>query len=197
MKIKTVIALAALVVVVAALGFVLGTKETVETGAAGNGGTDVGIQYKGHVLVEKYDARLGKWLLVADKDNLLMNNGKEYIKKQIGNDTSLATNSTKYISLSNNAPAEIVATLTVLPNENTTGGLARALATYASNGTGAWNYTKTFTATATGSVQLTGLNFEGTAGGDGTLFAATSFTSATLLADDQLRVIWSINLTSG
>lgn len=195
MKIKTVIILAALLVAAAALGFVLGTTETVETGAADNGGTDVGIQYKGHVLVEKYDARLGKWIVVADKDNLLMNQGKEYIKRQIGNDSSLATNSTKYISLSNNAPAEIVATLTVLPGENTTGGLSRALATYASNGTGAWNFTKTFTATASGSVQLTGLNSEGTAGGDATLFAATSFTQATLLADDQLRVIWSISIS--
>ena len=195
MKIKTVIVLAALVVAAVALGFVLGTKETVETGAAGNGGTDVGIQYKGHVFVEKYDAKLGKWIVVADKDNLLTNIGKEYIKKQIGNDTSLATNSTKYISLSNNAPGEIAATLTVLPGENTTGGLARALATYASNGTGAWNFTKTFTATATGSVQLTGLNSEGTAGGDGTLFAATSFTSASLLADDQLRIVWSISIS--
>lgn len=194
MKIKTVIALAALVVAAAALGFVLGTKETIETGAADNGGTDVGIQYKGHVLVEKYDARLGKWIVVADKDNLLVNNGKEYIKKQIGNDTSLATNSTKYISLSNSATAPDAA-WTVLPGENTTGGLARALAPYATNGTGAWNYTKTFTATGTGSVQLTGLNFEGTAGADGSLFAAIQFTQATLLADDQLRIVWSISIT--
>lgn len=196
MKIKTVIALAALLVAAAALGFVLGTKETVETGAADNGGTDVGIQYKGHVFVEKYDARLGKWIVLADKDNLLMNNGKEYIKKQIGNDTSLATNSTKYISLSNNAQGSIVATLTVLPGENTTNGLSRALATYASNGTGAWNYTNTFTAAGTGgSVQLTGLNFEGTAGADGTLFAATDFSAASLQAADQLRVIWSISVS--
>lgn len=193
MKIKTVIALAALVVAATALGIVLGTKETVEPSAADNGGTDVGIQYKGHVLVEKYDARLGKWILVADKDNLLVDNGKEYIKKQIGNDTSLASNSTKYISLSNDATVN--AGLTRLVSENTTGGLARALATYASNGTGAWNYTKTFTATATGSVQTTGLSFEGTPNADGSLFAAIAFTQANLLADDQLRIVWSISVS--
>lgn len=194
MKIKTVIALAALVVAAAALGFVLGTKETVETGAAGNGGTDVGIQYKGHVLVEKYDARLGEWILVDDKDNLLVDTGKNYIRKQIGDNTSVATNSTVWISLSNDATVP-AAGLTVLAAELNANGLSRAQATYAANGTGAWNYTNTFTATGAVSAQLTGLQFASTPVSDGNLFAAVQFSAASLQAADQLRVIWSISVS--
>ncbi len=160
----------------------------------GDDGSNVAIKYSGHVKVEKYDAELGTWTTLTDKHNLLVNNGKEYIKKQIGDGTSVATNSTKYISLSNDTTAPDAA-WTVIPAEITTNGLDRASATYAANGTGAWNYTYTWTATGSQAVQLTGLNYAETDGSDGNLFAALQFAATSLAVNDQLRVIWSISVS--
>lgn len=160
----------------------------------GDDGSNVAIKYSGHVKVEKYDAELGTWTTITDKHNLLVNTGKEYIKKQIGDDTSVATNSTKYISLSNDTTAPDAA-WTVIPAEITTNGLDRAASTYAANGTGAWNYTYTWTATGSQAAQLTGLNYAATDGSDGNLFAALQFAATSLAVNDQLRVIWSISVS--
>jgi len=158
-----------------------------------NGGSDVVIGYHGHVKAEKFDSKLGQWVTITDKDNLLVDNGKDYIKAQIGGGASAATNNTKWISLSNNATAP-AAYLTNIPDEIVANGFSRAASTYASNGTGAWNYTYTWTATSTQNVQLAGLNYGDTAN-DNKLFAILQITSTNYAVDDQLRIIWSVSVS--
>jgi len=151
------------------------------------------ISYKGHVEVYKIPADTGIPEKVADKDNLLVTNGKTYIRTQIGSGSASASSSAKYISLSNDATAPDVSWVDI-PTEITANGLGRAAATYAANGTGAWNMTYTWTATGAQSAQLTGLSSGGTPS-DNTLFAALQFASVTLATNDQLRVIWSVSVS--
>jgi hypothetical protein len=152
-----------------------------------------GISYKGHVEVYKIPVETGIPEKVADKDNLLVTNGKTYIRTQIGSGSAAASSSAKYISLSNDATSPDVAWVDI-PTEITTNGLGRASATYAANGTGAWNQTYTWTASGAQSAQLTGLSSGGTPA-DNTLFATLQFASVTLATNDQLRVIWSISVS--
>ncbi len=153
------------------------------------------IHYKGHVDIYKTTYTTGKTELVTSKSNLITNMGKEYIKQQIGNGSAVASNSTKFISLSNDASAAD-AGWSVIPAEITTNGLDRnATAIYQSNGTGAWNYTAVFTATASQSAQLTGLNWDPVDNKAGNLFAALTFTPQSLLVNDQLTVVWSISVS--
>lgn len=157
-------------------------------------GTNVDIKYRGHVDVYKIPANTKSPILVYSGKNLLVDNGRNYIRTQIGNGSAIASNSTKYISLSNSASAPAAGD-TIIPAEITTNGLARATATYLTNGTGAWNYTYTWTATGAQSAQLTGLNYDSIAGSDGNLFASLQFTAVSLQANDQLRVVWSISVS--
>jgi hypothetical protein len=160
-----------------------------------NDGTSVGIHYNSDVQIYKFTAETGVKNLVYENHNLLVNNGKEYIKTQIGSGSAVASNSTKYISLSNSASAPGAGD-TVIPAEITAGtGFDRAVATYSSNGTGAWNYTKVFTATNSQSLQLTGLNYNSVSASDGNLFASLAFTPQSMLVNDQLTVVWSISVS--
>lgn len=181
--------------IVAAISVMAGLIVESNTGNydSGNTGSDIAIGYHGHVKAEKYDVSIGKWITVADTDNLLVDNGKEYIKAQIGGGASAATNSTKWISLSNNSTAP-AAYLTNIPNEIVTNGFSRAAATYVDNGTGAWNYTYTWTSTGTQGIQMAALNYGDTAN-DNKMFAALAMNYASYALDDQLRVIWSISVS--
>ena len=152
-----------------------------------------GIAYKGHVEVFKIPASTKIPEKIADKDNLLVTNGKTYIRTQIGSGSASASSSAHYISLSNDATAPDAAWVDI-PAEITTNGLGRAAGTYAANGSGAYNYTYTWTASGAQSAQLTGLSYGGTPA-DNTLFAALQFTPVTLSINDQLRVIWSISIS--
>jgi hypothetical protein len=193
---RVLIAIAAIIILAFAGLHAFNEGGEAQAAAQSGGGRDrVDIGYEGYVTVQKYDARLGEWeTIAAGKHNLLVDNGKNYIRKQIGDDTSVATNSTKWISLSNDGTAP-AAGWTIIPTEINVNGLSRAQATYAANGTGAWNYTYTWTATGAQSVQLTGLNYAPTAASDGNLFAALQFTSTSLQANDQLKVVWSITVS--
>lgn len=193
---RVLIAIAAIVILaIAGLHAIKGGADVQAAAQSGTGTDRVDIGYDGYVTVQKYDASLDKWeTLAAGKHNLLVDNGKNYIRKQIGDDTSVAANSTKWISLSNDATSP-AAGWTIIPTEINANGLSRAQATYAANGTGAWNYTYTWTATGAQSVQLTGLNYAPTPTSDGNLFAALQFTSTSLQANDQLKVVWSITVS--
>lgn len=155
--------------------------------------SDVAITYKGHVDIYKVESN-GKTTHVVSKDNLLVDNGKNYIRKQIGDGTSTASNSTRWISLSNDTtpPASV---WTQILSEINANGFTRAVAIYQSNGTGAWNYTYEWTATASQSVQLTGLQYASTPASDGNLFAALQFAQQDLLINDKLKVVWSISVS--
>lgn len=159
----------------------------------GNDPFSQGISYHGHVDVYKIPADTGKLELVDSKDNLLVTNGKTYIRTQIGSGSATGSSSASYLSLSNDATAPDAAWVDI-PAEIVANGLSRAQGTYAANGTGAYNYTKTWTATGAQSAQLVGLNYGNTAN-DGTLFASVQFSGVTLATNDQLQIIYSISVS--
>ncbi len=172
---------------------VIGVGSILTTPYSLDDGTHQNLKYDGYVNVDVKKAGTDTWQpLASGKHNLLVTNGKNYIQTQIGNGNAVASNSTKYISLSNDATSPDAA-WTVIPTEIASNGLTRATATYLANGTGAWNYTYTWTATGAQSAQLTGLNYA--PANDGNLFAALQFTAVSLVANDQLRVIWSISVS--
>lgn len=119
--------------------------------------------------------------------------GKNYIEGKLG-DSSYANN-TKFaddisVSTSTDSPAEA---WTQIPTEITTGGLERASGTYASTGDGVWTVSHQFTASATHTnVQLTGLQWDATAGSNNDLLGADTFTPVTLNSGDKLTVTWTI-----
>ena len=121
---------------------------------------------------------------------VLTNIGKDWIENQLGNSPS--TTAAQFIALSTDTSTPS-ASWTAIPNEITTGGLARAQGTYSDNGVGSWKITKTFTATSsfTG-VQLTGLYYASTGS---TLLAADTFTSVNLNPGDQLTVTWTVTVS--
>jgi len=152
-----------------------------------------GITYKGHVEIYKIPADTGIPEKIIDKDNLLVTNGKTYIRTQIGSGSAAASSSARYMSLSNDTTAPDASWVDI-PAEITTNGFGRAGATYAANGTGAWNLTYTWTASGEQYVRLTGLN-TGAVASDGTLFASLAIPEAHMFTNDQLREIWSISVS--
>jgi len=126
-----------------------------------------------HDEVERYDA-----------PNLTCNAGLEAAKAHL---FSTAGAVAKYIALSCNAGSPL-ATWTTIPEEITTGGLARAAGTYAGDGTGVCKLEHLFTASATHTdVQLMGLLDAAT---EGNLYFAATITAATLISGDQLTAKW-------
>jgi len=155
------------------------------------------INYKATVCA-KVIKNTGEVIDLGCQHNLLVNQGKDYILElmsgidQVG--ATPGTDYAKYISLSTNSTAPD-ASWTVIPDEITSGGLERAAGTCTRNTVGNWTCEHTFTATTsfTG-VQLTGLNWNGTAGAH-SLVAAAQFSAVNLEADDQLQIKWTITVS--
>ena len=128
--------------------------------------------------------------LIAETHNLLTNIGKEFIEDQL---TNPSTNTTKYISLSTGA-TDCSESATVLANEITTAGLARAEGTVTDSGTGNFTVEKTFIATGSVSdVQVAGLHWYSS--GDDNLFACANFTAVNLEANDELTIKWTVSIS--
>ena len=152
------------------------------------------IKYNAIVCAEVIKSN-GEVIDLGCQHNLLVDQGKDYILElmsgidQVG--ATPGTDYAKYISLSTNSTAPD-ASWTVIPDEITSGGLARAEATCTRNAVGNWTCEYTFTPTEsfTG-VQLTGLNWNGTAGAQ-SLVAAAQFSAVNLEANDQLQIKWTI-----
>ena len=148
--------------------------------------TKQGIDYKATVCVYLNGQ------LIECKSNLITNIGKEFVEDQL---TNPSTNSIKYISLSSSTsdPSE---SWTILPDEITTNGLERAECSITDIGYGQWSCEHTFTATGSVSgVRLAGLNWNSTSNSDNNLFAASSFTTVNLEANDQLLIRWNITIS--
>jgi len=114
------------------------------------------IYYEFHCWIEQY--RDGKLISKTYHAMTLTDYGKDQMEKLLGGDSTYAF---KYHACSNDSTAVDVA-WTTLPNEITTDGLARAVATYASTGTGTWNMTNTWTVTGSNSTKLYGVYSEST-----------------------------------
>lgn len=127
-------------------------------------------------------------LEITESTNVTCNAGLEAAKSRLFESATTETVA-KYIALSSSSSSP-VNTWTEIPAEITTGGLERAVATYAGNGTGVCKLTHQFTASATHTdVQLMGLLDNVINGSDDLYFAAT-ITPATLISGDQLTAEW-------
>lgn len=120
--------------------------------------------------------------------------GKDWVEQQLFTDTN-STDNALYISMSNNETAVDLA-WTMLPDEATTEGLARAAGSYASTGTGTANITKTFSVSGTNSTCLYGINAGPYASYPNSLIAAEQQGSGArknLVAGDTLAItiVWS------
>ena len=166
-------------------------------GSNSNYSAEDAINYKATVCA-KVIKNTGEVIDLGCQHNLLVDQGKDYILELMsGIDQTGATPGTdyaKYISLSTNSTAPD-ASWTVIPDEITSGGLERATGTCTRNAVGNWTCEHTFTASAsfTG-VQLTGLNWNGTAGAH-SLVAAAQFSAVNLEANDQLQIKWTITVS--
>lgn len=123
--------------------------------------------------------------------NLRTTVGIDYVADSLGKSASRPAVA-EFIAVSQNATAPAAGD-TTLTSEETTGGLARAAATYNHTG-GATSYTlaKTFTASATFStLQKAGLF---NAASVGTLVLENTFTSTALASGDQLTITWTVNI---
>jgi hypothetical protein len=153
------------------------------------------LSIRGHVVVEAYhyDEETGTYDLFYhdESSNLMVDIGFDWVEDQLGDSPS--GDPAKWISLSTDGTAP-AAGWTQIPTEIAAGGLERAVGTYASTGTGAWEIEATFTASATHTnVQLTGLQYASS--GDGNLMAANQFTAVTLNSGDALTITWQLSLS--
>jgi len=138
----------------------------------------------GRVLVFKN----GK--LVAYTENLVVNGGLELVELLLR--TTYNTSMVSCIAVATDMPSPS-ATWTSIPNEITTGGLARANGTITDLGTGNWRVEVTYTATASfTNVNGTGIYWQLTGNN---LFAAAGFTGVNLVSGDQLTVRWEFTVS--
>lgn len=134
--------------------------------------------------------RNGEIIYHYDTHNFVTNIGLDYCEQQLG---GTPTSAAIYASLSTSSQAPLH-TWTILPDEITTGGLARGPGTYTSLSVGQWKIEKTFTATTsfTG-VQISGLHWASS--GDNNLYAVCTMPSANLQTNDMLVIQWQITLS--
>jgi|GEM_PF-1379803 len=148
----------------------------------------------GHTCVYIKRAGMSDFIKWECSDNLVVDQGKDYLLELMsGIDQTGAvpgTDFAKYISLTDNATLNSADT--VLNQEITTGGLARAEGICSRNGVGNYSCVVIFNATAsfTG-VNGTGLNWNATPGA-ATLVAENSFTPVNLISGDSLKINYTI-----
>jgi len=135
-----------------------------------------------HMRVEHW--RDGKILSVTEHPMTLTNFGKNWIADKLsGASSDFFMNNATWIGMSNSTSA-VDKAWTILPDEITTDGLARAQGTVTDTGTGTWNVTKTFSVTGIASTKLYGLYLN-------------AYNGATLLAAEQQGEANQKNLASG
>ena len=146
---------------------------------------DVGLE----IHVEMWHYRDGELISYSHHPGVLTTLGQNFIEDQLGDTPS--TDPAKWIAVSNNATAPSAAWI-VIPAEITTGGMGRAAGTYVDNGDGAWNITKAFSPTGSGSCRLTGLYWA--VAGD-FLLCADTFTQVNAESGDTLEIEWSLTVS--
>lgn len=115
--------------------------------------------------------------------------GRSLIKNLIANST-FSKETANYISLSSNSSTPSTY-WGEIPNEISTGGLTRALATYTSLGYGTFRISHEFTAsTSINDIQLVGLNWESS--GNNNLLCSDKFTPVDLESGDKITINWEL-----
>ena len=159
-------------------------------------GAGTSVQWHGVLDLYLKEAGSDEWTqVIHGEPNLITNIGANRIRGllngSIANPAEIAN-----LSLSDDASAASAA-WTVLPSEITTNGLDRATAAagLVNNGTGKFNITHTWTASATQSCQLIGTHWSDSDGSDNNLFSALKFTQQNLLVNDQLQAVYSVEIS--
>lgn len=157
-----------------------------------------GVNISGWVKVQV--VRDGKVIYFHEGHNLITNQGKDIISKQVFQFNVNVTqksnpNASAVIALSTDATAPS-ASDTTLTGEITTGGLGRKLGTvHHTNSTSTVTIRTTFTATGTHTgVQKAGLFNILTASSAGML-AENTFSSVNLISGDQITITWTITIS--
>jgi len=140
--------------------------------------------------------RNGEIIYRYETHNIIVTGGATWVKDFLQSGTTGATNATDDISMS--ADPSPQTSWTKLPSEITTGGLARKTADTVSavNSTAYWA-NATWTATASFTINCTGLHHDPTPGSDGNLVAAATIDTATLIANDEIEIDWLVNVPPG
>jgi len=156
--------------------------------------SDQTIPIEGYYSVYLYKHLEDKWYTLAEnKKNLLTNGGRDLFHAQCYTNVSAGTRGGGCIAVTSDATAP-AATDTVLTGEISTNGLARADATTKTHGAGTNSTLIEHEWTASGThnnVQKCGL-FNATS--SGTLTHTGTFTTASLISGDKLKVSYTLNL---
>lgn len=148
----------------------------------------------GYVTVQKWSVLTGEWEMIDQfHPNLLTNNGRDLFHAQCYTNTSAGTRGGGFMAVTSDATAANAAD-TSLASEISTGGLARADATTKTHsaGTNSTTIEHEYTASATHTnVQKVGLF---NAGSGVTLTHEGTFTAASLISGDKLKVTYVLNL---
>jgi len=115
------------------------------------GGVDIPVD----VHFELYHYRDGVLIDYCRQAGVLTTVGKNWIEDQLGDSAGTEAD---WIGLSNSTSSPSSA-WNIIPSEITTGAMGRAQGTYADNGDGNWNITKSFSPTESNSTQLVGLYY--------------------------------------
>ncbi len=153
---------------------------------------DAGPDPAGHVSVIGF--RDGEIFYEYEQHNLITTIGSTQLRDFLGfsNHTNAAC---IYLSLSDDgAPA---ASWTKLPTEITINGLDRETGTPTVVNATAYQVTYTWTATASDTVDCTGLHWVVTDDSDDNMLAAAAISSVSLQANDMLQVTWTVNIPDG
>ena len=154
--------------------------------------SDKGIH--GYVTVQKYTAATGQWETIDQyHPNLLTTEGRDFFHQQVYINTSAGTRGANFMGVSTDATAPAAGD-TTLTGEISTNGLARVSATTITHGDNTNSSTIEHEYTATGThtnVQKVGL-FNIIAAG--IMTHEGTFTAASLISGDKLKVTYVLNL---
>jgi hypothetical protein len=148
----------------------------------------------GYVTVQVYRHLENRWEIIDQfHPNLLTTDGRDFFHAQVYTNTSAGTRGGGFMAVTTDSTAPAAGD-TTLASEISTGGLARADATTKTHtdNTNSTTIEHEYTASATHTnVQKVGLF---NASSSGTLTHEGSFTAASLISGDKLKVTYVLNL---
>ena len=148
----------------------------------------------GYVTVQKWSVLTGEWEMIDQfHPNLLTNGGRDFFHAQVYTNNTAGTQGGNYMAVTTDATAPAAGD-TTLTSEISTNGLQRVLAVTRTHSAGTNSTTIEHEYTASGThtnVQKVGLF---NASSSGTLTHEGSFTAASLISGDKLKVTYVLNL---
>lgn len=127
----------------------------------------------------------------SESHNVLVNNGKDFLKVCLGVNASCGSSAFDFIAVGNGSAPTSASTS--LANEIAESGLSRSFGTYTSTGTGAWKVEKVFT--VTGNVNSINSTAILNASSSGTLMAGDTFSNTNVANGDSLNITWTASVS--